>query len=188
MKEYRVLARTRFFRNINDPTNVNRAPGLRRHPGRVGKSTLIRCMNGLLKPSSGSVAVNGKDIGEYSANDLSEFIRYVPVTSPDCFSMPVSDTVLIGRYRRNKWRTGLEDIDATERTLKLLGLSDLAMHGFNELSAGQHQKVALARGLVREPEMLILPPLSPDLFRLGDGMFHLRGTVIWCLSKRVMPI
>ena len=132
-------------------------------PNGVGKSTLIRCMNGLLKPSSGSVAVNGKDIGEYSANDLSEFIGYVPVTSQDCFSMPVFDTVLMGRYRRNKWRTGPEDIDATERTLKLLGLSDLAMHGFNELSAGQHQKVALARGLVREPEMLILDEPTSNL-------------------------
>lgn len=132
-------------------------------PNGVGKSTLIRCMNGLLKPSSGSVTVNGKDIGEYSANDLSEFIGYVPVTSQDCFSMPVFDTVLMGRYRRNKWRTGPEDIDATERTLKLLGLSDLAMHGFNELSAGQHQKVALARGLVREPEMLILDEPTSNL-------------------------
>ena len=41
-------------------------------PNGVGKSTLIKCMNGLLKTTSGTVAINGKDIKEYSTRELSE--------------------------------------------------------------------------------------------------------------------
>lgn len=132
-------------------------------PNGVGKSTLIRCMNGLIKPTSGTVWIDDKDMSGYKPNDLAEFMGYVPVASQDCFSMPVFDTVLMGRYRKNKWITSAEDLDATERTLKLLELLDLAMKGYNELSAGQHQKVSIARGLVREPEILILDEPTSNL-------------------------
>lgn len=132
-------------------------------PNGVGKSTLIRCMNGLLKPTSGNVTIDGRDVSDYKPSELAEFMGYVPVTSGDCFAMSVFDTVLMGRYKRNKWITSSEDIGATERTLKLLELRDLAMNSFNELSAGQHQKVAIARGLVREPMILILDEPTSNL-------------------------
>lgn len=132
-------------------------------PNGVGKSTLIRCMNGLLKPVSGSVTIDGRDVSDYKPGDLAEFMGYVPVTAQDCFAMSVFDTVLMGRYKRNKWRTSAEDLDATERTLRLMELLNMAMKSFNELSAGQHQKVAIARGLVREPEILILDEPTSNL-------------------------
>lgn len=132
-------------------------------PNGVGKSTLIKCMNGLIHPTEGTVFVNRKNINEYSASDLSRFMSYVPVTTEDCFSMSVFDTVLMGRYRKNKWRTSDEDLKSTERTLKLFELSNLSMHSFNALSAGQHQKVSIARGLVREPDIFILDEPTSNL-------------------------
>ena len=47
--------------------------------------------------------------------------------------------------------------------MKVLGIEDLAMHGYNELSAGQHQKVTLARGLVQETEAIILDEPTANL-------------------------
>ena len=132
-------------------------------PNGVGKSTLVKCMNGLLKPTSGKVSINGKDLREYTTRQLSEFMGYVPVTTQDCFSMTVFDTVMMGRYRRDRWRTSDEDLEMTHRTLCMLAIEDLSMHGFNELSAGQHQKVAIARGLVKNPDILILDEPTSNL-------------------------
>lgn len=132
-------------------------------PNGVGKSTLIRCINGIVRPTSGNVIVEGYDVATTKTKVLAKFMSYVPVTTQDCFSMPVMDTVLMGRYGQAKWKTSQEDLDSTYRTLKLLGVEDLAMQSFNELSAGQHQKVAIARGLVKNPKILILDEPTSNL-------------------------
>ena len=49
------------------------------------------------------------------------------------------------------------------RALRMMGIQDLAMRGLNELSAGQYQKVAIAKGLVQEPELLILDEPTANL-------------------------
>lgn len=132
-------------------------------PNGVGKSTLIRCMNKVLVPTEGTVRINGRATTEYSLKQLSEFMGYVPVVSSDSFSMPVVDTVLMGRSGKHRWRTSQEDLDATYRTLRLLRIEDLAMKGYNNLSAGQHQKVSIARGIVGEPEILLLDEPTSNL-------------------------
>ena len=71
-------------------------------PNGVGKSTLIKCMNKLLVPRSGTVTINGKDVSEMSRKEVANIISYVPVQSEDVFSMPVFDTVLIGRANKGK--------------------------------------------------------------------------------------
>jgi ABC-type cobalamin/Fe3+-siderophores transport systems, ATPase components len=132
-------------------------------PNGVGKSTLIKCMNKLLKPDTGRIVVDGQDISEIPNKELCMKLGYVPASSWDCFSMPVVDTVLIGRHNHQKWKNTKEDYDIVYRAMKLLGIDHLAMRSFNKLSAGQHQKVCIARGLVQETEALILDEPTANL-------------------------
>ncbi|MBR4225728.1 MAG: ABC transporter ATP-binding protein [Candidatus Methanomethylophilaceae archaeon] len=132
-------------------------------PNGVGKSTLIHCINKILSPTSGTVMIDGKDVSEIKLKELAKQIGYVPYSANDSFPLSVIDTVMIGRHPHSKWGTLDKDLDIVYDTLRMLGISHLAMRPFNELSAGQHQKVMLARGLVQEPEILLLDEPTSNL-------------------------
>lgn len=132
-------------------------------PNGVGKSTLIKAVDGIVKPYSGTVSVYGKDLNEYKLKELSKIIGYVPVMSADFNYLSVLDAVLIGRYSHQKWRTTKEDIEIAIKSLKAMEIEDLAERNFNELSAGQRQKVSLSRGLVQEPRILMLDEPTANL-------------------------
>ncbi len=132
-------------------------------PNGVGKSTLIKCINRIVKPTTGDVFIDGVNTKDMTLKEISEHIGCVPVASQDVFSMPVLDAILLGRQNKGRWRTTPADIDIANRAMKMMGIQDLAFRGFNELSAGQHQKVAICRGLVQEPEMLMLDEPTANL-------------------------
>ncbi len=132
-------------------------------PNGVGKSTLIHCINKILQPKSGSVLIDGKDVRDISIKELAKDVGYVPYSANDTFPLTVVDTVMMGRHPHSKWNTLDRDLDIVYDTLRMLGISHLAMRQFNELSAGQHQKVMLARGLVQEPQILLLDEPTSNL-------------------------
>ena len=132
-------------------------------PNGVGKSTLVKCMNRLLRPSSGRILLDGKDLGEYTSVEIAKAIGYVPPSTNDVFSMPVIDAILIGRHNHSKWRTSKKDLELVQKAMRILDIEDLAMQGYNELSAGQHQRVTLARGLVQETDIMILDEPTANL-------------------------
>ena len=132
-------------------------------PNGVGKSTMIKCMNRIVKPTSGNVYINDVDIQDMRLREIAEHIGYVPVKSQDVFSMPVLDAILLGRQRQNRWRTNGRDLEIAPRVMRMMGIEELSMRGVSELSAGQHQKVAICRGLVQESELLILDEPTANL-------------------------
>ena len=104
-------------------------------PNGVGKSTLVRCLNGLLKPTAGSIVVNETDIKELNAKQLSEIMSFVPATTSIAFPMSVVDSVLIAMEKKDRWHRSDEDIAKVYTALSVLRIKDLALRNCNELSA-----------------------------------------------------
>lgn len=132
-------------------------------PNGVGKSTLIHCINRILSPTKGTVLIDGLDVKDYKARDLAKKAGYVPYAASDSFPMTVVDTVLMGRNPHHKWKSLHDDMVVVEESMRMMDISDLAMRNFNELSAGQHQRVMLARGIAQEPQILLLDEPTANL-------------------------
>ena len=132
-------------------------------PNGVGKTTLVKCINKLLKPKSGRVLVDGTDVQTLSLPELARIMAFVPNSSTSVFSMSVAEAILIGRHPRAGWTTSEKDIEVVDETIRLLGLEEYSDRDIRELSAGQLQRVLIARGLVQEPEILILDEPTSNL-------------------------
>ena len=132
-------------------------------PNGVGKSTLIKCMSKIENLSSGDILINGRSIRTMRHKDVAKFIGYVPVVSKDVFSMSVLETILIGCHNRRSGDSEESKMKAVYKVMVLLNIQDLSEKLFSELSAGQHQKVAIARGLVQKPRVLILDEPTANL-------------------------
>jgi len=132
-------------------------------PNGVGKSTLIHCMNNILTPGKGTVLIDDTEVVNIGVKELAKQIGYVPYSAHNSFPLSVVDTVLMGRHPHNSWKTTKRDLQIVYETLGLLEIEHLAMRPFNELSAGQHQKVMLARGIAQEPKILLLDEPTANL-------------------------
>ena len=162
-------------------------------PNGVGKSTLIHCINKISAPSKGTVVVNNVDVKDYQTYKLSKVIGYVPYSSSDTFPMTVVDTILIGRHPHSRWKYNSHDLDVVYDVLEMLNIQDLALRPFNELSAGQHQKVMLARGFAQRTPILLLdePTANLDIkhqleiTRLLRRMAHERDMLIIMISHDI---
>lgn len=155
-------------------------------PNGVGKSTLMYTINKILEPTAGRVLIDGEDVEEMPFKDIAKKVAYVPQSSGETFAMTVMDTVLMGRYPHSGYTVTKEDLEIAADCLMKVHMGDYAMSMFNELSAGQHQRVMVARGLAQEPELLMLdePTSNLDIYhqistmRLLRDIAHRRGIIV----------
>ncbi|MCQ2085564.1 MAG: ABC transporter ATP-binding protein [archaeon] len=132
-------------------------------PNGVGKSTFMFCINKLLKPTGGKVLLDGKDVAETSFKELSKIMSFVPHSEDATFSLSVMDTVLMGRQPHAGAVLTKKDLKIAAENIKLLGITELSNRGFNELSAGQHQRAMIARGRTQETQILLLDEPTANL-------------------------
>jgi zinc transport system ATP-binding protein len=142
-------------------------------PNGGGKTTLLKIMLGLLKPSRGEVKVLGEN-----PEKQRKFIGYIPQQSLFDRDFPASawDVVLMGRLGHAKRFRNYTDGDKeiTLDALKTVGMLELKDSQIGKLSGGQQQRVFLARALVTEPKLLLLdePMASVDV-SLQTGLYEL---------------
>jgi len=124
-------------------------------PNGGGKTTLLRTILGLLRPTAGKVIVLGQ-----SPEQARSRIGYVPQTSifERHFPIDVWDVVMMGRLSRLGMFKRPSDSDRAKvkEVLDFVGLYDLRKRKIGSLSGGQIQKAMVARAIVGEPELLLL--------------------------------
>lgn len=127
-------------------------------PNGVGKSTLLNCITGLLKPQNGMVFLDGKDIFSLSRKSIAKKIAYVPQKNNVPFDYLVKEFVVMGRTAHLGILTtpSKHDYKLVDDALLKLGITELAERQINELSGGEQQKACIARALVQEPALVIL--------------------------------
>ncbi|MCA9280496.1 MAG: ABC transporter ATP-binding protein [Phycisphaeraceae bacterium] len=112
-------------------------------PNGAGKSTLLRVMAGLLTPESGRVSLGSESVEDMNAAERARRVAYISQTPVVSASISVRQVVSLGRVVIGR------DGPAVERALVRTGLRDMADRAFHELSAGQKQRVMLARALAQ---------------------------------------
>ena len=127
-------------------------------PNGTGKTTMIKCLNGLYDIDDGEIFINGKNIKTSSFSEISKHIGYIPQSHVPSFPFKVLDVVLMGRapYLNLTDSPKKEDVEIAINALKTLDIEYLKDKEYTNLSGGERQLVFLARILCQQPDILIL--------------------------------
>ena len=121
----------------------------------VGKSTLLKCLNQILQPDSGSVILDGEDLLSMRTAEVAKRVAFVSQTVPNT-QMTVHDVVMLGRRPYMKWGFTEQDHAIVHEAMDRLGLDAIRGRFLSQLSGGEKQKVMLARALAQQPKALLL--------------------------------
>ncbi|MCC3770039.1 ABC transporter ATP-binding protein [Streptomyces sp. UNOC14_S4] len=127
-------------------------------PNGCGKSTLLRAFGRLLKPTSGSVLLDGRPIHRIPTREVAERVGLLPQSPVAPEGLSVADLVARGRHPHQSWyrRWSSDDEAAVEAALRATGTLDLAERTLDELSGGQRQRAWIAMTLAQQTELLLL--------------------------------
>ena len=130
----------------------------------VGKTTMLKCINRILRPTAGEVLVDGLPVRRLSGRELAQRIGYVP-QGCEFADSSVFDAVLLGRKPFLQWDVTKGDLEIVQEVLKRMGREEYANREVNALSGGEQQKVSIARALAQQAPVLLFdePTSSLDL-------------------------
>jgi len=127
-------------------------------PNGCGKTTLLKIINGLLRPDSGKIYVDGRDVSRMGQTDIARLIGHVSQSQRSSFPFTALDIVLTGRtpHISALSQPGPRDIKKASQALEIVGASHLAHRPYTQISGGERQLVMIARALAQEPSFLLL--------------------------------
>ncbi|CAG37790.1 metal ABC transporter ATP-binding protein [Desulfotalea psychrophila] len=141
-------------------------------PNGGGKTTLLKLIIGLLKPTRGEILIKGQPFDKERAT-----IGYVPQYINHNLNFPATalDVVLMGCHRpARRFKLGhcKKDREAAQLSLEKIGIENCAEKKIRDLSGGQRQRVLIARALVSEPELLVLDEPTASIDTKGQTDFY----------------
>lgn len=152
-------------------------------PNGSGKSSLLKLLAKLIQPQQGSIRLFGADLPALSRESIARQVAYMPQDLIFDFPFSVADMVLMGRY---PYRCGgiwsmvgwerPEDLAVAEEAMAMTDVAHLANRIVGTLSAGERQRVLMARALTQQPRVLLLdePTAHLDLNHQLDASRILR--------------
>lgn len=127
-----------------------------------GKTTLFKNILGIHNPQSGKIRLDGKNLQKMSRRERAQRIAYVPqdIRFGD---LSVFDSVLLGRISQFGLQPGKADYIAVEKILTDMGLESFAQRNVEALSGGEKQKIAIARAMAQEPQLMVFDEPTGNL-------------------------
>lgn len=151
-------------------------------PNGSGKTTLIRLLSGILRPESGRILLDGRNVHELPARALARRISVVPQSTRMDFDMTALDVALMGRqpYIRRFERESDEDLRIARDALARTDVIQYQDTPAGSLSGGEMQRVIIARALTQQTDVMLLdePVASLDIrhavhmLRIAQGLTH----------------
>ncbi|PTL59699.1 ABC transporter [Paraconexibacter algicola] len=127
-------------------------------PNACGKSTLLRALARMLRPRTGTVLLDGRDIGAQPSRAVARELGLLPQSAIAPDGITVADLVARGRYPHQRLlrQWSVADEQAVATAMDATGVTDLADRIVDELSGGQRQRVWLAMALAQDTPILLL--------------------------------
>ncbi|MCK9904080.1 iron-dicitrate transporter ATP-binding subunit [Parafrankia colletiae] len=157
-------------------------------PNACGKSTLLRGLSRLLKPSAGQVLLDGAAIQSYRTKEVARRVGLLPQTSIAPDGITVADLVARGRYPYQGFIRLWTEADerAVARAMDQTAVTDLSGRLVDELSGGQRQRVWVAMALAQHTSILLLDEPTTfldiahqiELMELFTDLHHVGHTLV----------
>ncbi len=133
-------------------------------PNGSGKTTMLRCINGILTPKQGSITLDETELKDMPRLEIAKCIGYVPQNSINDLSSPtVYEVVMMGRRPHITWQFGENDVEIAWKAMEDMDVKHLASSRFDRLSSGQTQRVLMARAIAQEARVLLLDEPTSNL-------------------------
>ncbi len=134
-------------------------------PNGSGKTTMMRCINKILKVKSGTIEIDGQDIADLTMGEMARICTTVPADTAVDFALSVKDYVSLGRspYIKTIWWEDEEDERLVQDAMWNLAIAHYSDRRLHELSSGERARVLLAKGIVQTPNVILVDEPSAHL-------------------------